>query len=911
MALGLTSIAIVTNTAGTATALTSGAFTPPASALLLPLWSGNTIDPNNPGTPTATDSLTPTAVWTLNDWQSHADAPNANGQAGIFRGFTPQNVSQTVTVNSGALSPNRHAALGVQVITGVDFANPIGQHGKAGSKSTTTATISHTPTRDGSLLFIAVADWTATGAMTVGANLTSIGTGTINVSDLSYGFAVSKNPGVRGVTANYVVTLGGTSVDASWVFVEVLPDIVPSLGRGRRRAGYSPLWRPGEPLRRTVHPQFSQTPPVASPVPFDTSGVTVITSSTTSAVVDISNAADNAWCYAWVNLGLNSGTVTATGWTDPSAVINADEGTSAHYALLRRKKQAGDTTFTFTWGTSTKGVIGWVSYTGLDPTTPDEQAALATNGAVSRATAPTPSATPTAANRWAVAFHGARTSTSGNKPITWTSDPALFERVDIDNNTASSPWSGIEIADSPTVVTQAAHVYTGLHNVAEGHDGSAILFLIPASGNINAPAEAPSAAGAASDANVDIQVNAEAPTATGAASDATASVGAQAGQPTATGTAGDASSAVTTNAETPSATGVAADVTGSLGASPGTATATGVANDTSVANAANAETPSASGTAGDGISALGVNAEAPTATGQAFDATVSTSSATSAPAETASGTGTAADASVAITANAEAPTATGAAQDASSALATNAETPSAVGVAADGTGSVGASPGTPSATGTAGDGNSAITVNAEAPVASGQAFDATVNISGNVNAPAETATGTGTAQDASTDHTANAQTPAATGAASDASGAVGGLAEAATASGTAPDAGTAIATNAETATASGVASGPSAALTVGPTTALATGQAFDATVSTYAVGVAVAVGQAFDATVVIVEANPPRQVHDLQVMTGGLRIAAVTGSGRFDVVTGGMRIKALTGDDFDVISGEDMRVAVR
>lgn len=839
MALGLTSVAIVTNTAGTAAALTSGAFTPPASSLLLPLWAGNSIDPNDPGTPTATDSLSPTGVWTLNDWQSHADSPNADGQAAIFRAFTPRDISQTVTVNNNAASPNRHAALGVQVITGADFANPIGQHGKAGSKSTTTAVISHTPTRDGSRLFIAASDWTATGVMTVSANLTLIGSATINVSDLSYGFAVSANPGVRGVTANYTITFGGTSLDASWVFVEVLPDVAPSLNRARTRAGYSPLWRPGKPRRRTVRPQFSETPPIASPVPFDTSGVTVLTASATSAVVDISTAADGAWCYAWANLSVNSGAISATGWTDPSATINADEGTSAHYALLRRKKQPGDSTFTFSWTTSGKGVIGWVSYTGLDPTTPDEQAALVTNGSTSRVTAPTPSATPTAANRWAVAFHGVRSSTAGNKPIFWFPDPALFERVDIDNNAGSSPWSGIQIADSPTVVTAAAHTYTGLHNAAESHDGSAILFLIPAGTGTNAPAESPAA----------------------------------------TGVASDASTSITTSAIDAGATGVAADGTGSVGASPATPAGTGTASDIgSVASTASPDTPAGTGSATDGNSAITVNAEAPSATGQAFDATVSTASAANAPAEAATSAGTADNASIAIASNPDTPIGAGTALDASSALTTNAGQADATGVAADGTGSVGASPATASGTGAATDTSSAVTVNPDTPTGTGTAFDATVQTSGSANAPAEAALGTGAAQDPTTAITSGAGAASAAGTSSDAAGSVGASPDTPGAIGTAPDPGTAITVGTQTPTGSGTAGNASADIQAGPGIAQAVGTAFDATVGVYAVGVALAAGQAFDAAVALVPADiaPP---HIDAVLVVGAVMAVVVSPG--------------------------------
>jgi hypothetical protein len=212
-------------------------------------------------------------------------------------------------------------------------------------------------------------------------------------------------------------------------------------------------------------------------IAFDTTGSTSMTAGATSTNVDISAAAVGAWCYCWVALGINSGAVSATGWT---SLLDADEGAAAHYALLRRQKQGGDTTFSFGWTTSTKGTLTWASWTGLDSATPDEGAALATNGVTSRTAVPTPTATPTAADRWAVGFFANRTTNVANKPITYTPDAAQTERIDVDNNAAgSAPWVGTEIADTNSAVTQAAHSYTAAHNVAESHDGSAILFLIP------------------------------------------------------------------------------------------------------------------------------------------------------------------------------------------------------------------------------------------------------------------------------------------------------------------------------------------------------------------------------------------------------------------------------------------------
>lgn len=222
---------------------------------------------------------------------------------------------------------------------------------------------------------------------------------------------------------------------------------------------------------------------------FDSSGSTAVTAGTTSATVNITAAATGAWCYCWVAISTgtstDTGAVTATGWTSR---VDAAESptTNAHYAVLRRQKQAGDTTFTFAWTTSGKGTLAWVSYTGLDGTTPDELPTIAAQSATARTAVPTPSATPTAANRWGVGFFGVRTTNSANKPITWT-PTTVTERIDVDNNTAgSAPWLGVSICDTNGTVAASAQSYTSTHNASESNDGSAILFLIPASGsNVN------------------------------------------------------------------------------------------------------------------------------------------------------------------------------------------------------------------------------------------------------------------------------------------------------------------------------------------------------------------------------------------------------------------------------------------
>lgn len=205
-------------------------------------------------------------------------------------------------------------------------------------------------------------------------------------------------------------------------------------------------------------------------IALDNSG-SAVGNGVSTLTVDITAATVGAWCYAFIQVGTTQTSTTFTGWTN---LVDADDSTFDHYSIWRRKKQSGDTTFSPSWPTTEGSAAGWVSYTGVDPTTPDEGFASTTH--TSTANFVTPTATPTAANRWALTFSGARSTTAA---YTYTPDAALVERIDACNT--ANRWSGIEIADSNGTVTQAAHSYTAVCSASQSHGDTAILFLIPAS----------------------------------------------------------------------------------------------------------------------------------------------------------------------------------------------------------------------------------------------------------------------------------------------------------------------------------------------------------------------------------------------------------------------------------------------
>jgi hypothetical protein len=273
-------------------------------------------------------------------------------------------------------------------------------------------------------------------------------------------------------------------------------------------------------------------------IALDTTGSTATTAGGTAATVDITAAATGAWAYLFISMPAATTTPSNASWTQLAAVT--DSVLTVQYAICRRQKQAGDTTFSFTWSGAAKGVLAWASYTGLDGTTPDEGAAVTFNGTTSATAVPTPSATPSATGRWALAFFAARTSTSGNKNITWTPDAATTERLDANNSAAASAaWTGVEIADTNTTVAASSQSYTATHApAAEAHDGSGILFLIPPTGGpVNVNAGQAAGTGAAPPPAAAAAVTAPPVTCTGGAPAAVAGPGARPGIPAVPGTA--------------------------------------------------------------------------------------------------------------------------------------------------------------------------------------------------------------------------------------------------------------------------------------------------------------------------------------------------------------------------------------
>jgi hypothetical protein len=183
--------AIAVQTDGTIATVTTASFTPPPGVTLLIRYSANTIDPNDPGTPTITDNLGTHLSYTQGDVGKRPDSPTA---------------------------------VAVTVLTGTDVTNPVGQHGKQGATvSTASIAQSYTASRTGSRGFLVTCDWADVGAETAGTATSLEGSADV-AANFVYGFfRGASNNGVAGASTTLNVTLPAGSTSLRWAWVEIQP----------------------------------------------------------------------------------------------------------------------------------------------------------------------------------------------------------------------------------------------------------------------------------------------------------------------------------------------------------------------------------------------------------------------------------------------------------------------------------------------------------------------------------------------------------------------------------------------------------------------------------------------------------------------------------------------------------------
>jgi hypothetical protein len=206
-------------------------------------------------------------------------------------------------------------------------------------------------------------------------------------------------------------------------------------------------------------------------IAFDNTG-SAFSNAATSLSIDITAAATGAWVYAYFQIGGSEPNgVTLAGW---NKLIDQNEPNSgSHFAMFRRVKQSGDTTFSASFQSSQSVVAAWSSYTGLNSDVPDE----GFQGASQQSTTSsytTPTGTPVDNTRWALAAVGARSTVSAE---TWTAPASLTLRVQAVNT--ASRWDPVAIADSNGAVAASAQSYTFTLSASEAHGGKVLGFLVP------------------------------------------------------------------------------------------------------------------------------------------------------------------------------------------------------------------------------------------------------------------------------------------------------------------------------------------------------------------------------------------------------------------------------------------------
>lgn len=143
---------------------TCASFTPPADAMFLVMWGGDSYVGNPPtGAPVTVSS--PAQTWVTDVWdQRNTGSPFLDGQAAVIHALvTGSPGATTVTVSNQIPGgyPSTDSILKVFVLTGHDPINPIGQSGGGRQSSGSSLSASYTASITGSQGFLVLCDWNA------------------------------------------------------------------------------------------------------------------------------------------------------------------------------------------------------------------------------------------------------------------------------------------------------------------------------------------------------------------------------------------------------------------------------------------------------------------------------------------------------------------------------------------------------------------------------------------------------------------------------------------------------------------------------------------------------------------------------------------------------------------------------
>lgn len=287
VAVDASSPAVATQATNTVATVTTVSFTPPANSLLLIQWSCDQLT-GGIAAPTITDNLGTHLTYTLTDWQSLADSPNAHGQSASWTAPVATSQAMTVTVTTGSVSGERVSALKISVMTDPGGQPLAGAHGKAGSTSASSIAQNYTAQRTGGMGFIGVDDFDQIGAESAGTGCTLIASANVSTA-ITYGFVRRTNADDSGGATNTLnVTIPGTSTNLNWTYVEIIP---PSAA-----GDLNPTWVPGFMVTMSGLPPALSTPGLMrSPaaflqLPWDTGAAAVQNTTTLTASLGFTTA---------------------------------------------------------------------------------------------------------------------------------------------------------------------------------------------------------------------------------------------------------------------------------------------------------------------------------------------------------------------------------------------------------------------------------------------------------------------------------------------------------------------------------------------------------------------------------------------------------------------------------------------
>lgn len=222
-----------------------------------------------------------------------------------------------------------------------------------------------------------------------------------------------------------------------------------------------------------------------NPIAFRSVAEDAITSGATQSSIGApAGAQAGDLMIAWLALGsVVSSFNFSPGWT-PFSWSPVVDGSAYQVFAYYKVAGAGDSgaTYTASWSGKAHGVFVIAAYSGIDSVAPLAGSAALVDDSSSSSLS-TQVLAPSAAPSWAVALYSLRSTTSSKSSNSWTSDPALVQRLSANNSAStSSPWVAVAVDDSNGAVSApapcaAARSYTAAAIYTEPHKASAVVYL--------------------------------------------------------------------------------------------------------------------------------------------------------------------------------------------------------------------------------------------------------------------------------------------------------------------------------------------------------------------------------------------------------------------------------------------------